>query len=401
MSNSPPIPLGATATYRFGLKSSEGKQSSTRVNHTLPIVIEPQSPSQSSKEVLLKWISENKNWIQNQLDSYGAILFRGFGIDTAQDFEDVALNTSKYPLQDGYLGTSPRNRVTKFTFTASEFGPIVPIPQHLEMSFLPNSQPKQIFFYCQTPPENLNQGETPICDMRLVYKSLNEELRRKLNTSKIANVRNYCSRKKSDHSVLSLKFWVESVKKLDPFRTKAWEDIFETEQKQKVTTMCEYDQVQPIWKNGNELELYNEHEPIKQVPFVSPGSNEPTVTTWSNHAQVFNIDSIPIEYHHVAKRQERFLIYLLYYISLIIIFIKKLFVARHDQAQQAFLVAEKKETELTTQEMQHVSDAIWENTVFFDWRRGDVMVLNNAIISHGRMPYTQKKQKRLILTAFC
>ncbi|KAG2387844.1 hypothetical protein C9374_001438 [Naegleria lovaniensis] len=456
--------IKGSVTYRYGLFPDEGQQqpkSSSSLSNapplhtTLPIVIEPNTEmvdhdrNNSSKDSLLLWISQNKSWIRNVLNSSGAILFRGFQIMSAQDFEDVALEAAHYPLQDGYLGTSPRNRVTKYTFTASEFGPMVPIPQHLEMSFLPNSQPKEIFFYCQSPPENLHQGETPICDMRLVYQNLNEEFKRKLDKYQVANVRNYCSKRHAQHhhSLFSISFWSNILKQLDPFRTKPWEDIFETESESQVYKLCEHDQVEPRWKQGKELELYNEHDPIKQVPFALPSNDanrhgedssskntqgQSSCFTWSNHMQVFHIDAVPCEYRQVAQRQQRWIIYLLWMIALVVILIKKLLVSRHDQAQHAFFVPKRsvadngkdhaqqtngvenskkestfgseettKELELSTKEIQHVSDTIWQNTVFFDWRKGDVMMLNNSIISHGRMPYTQKKSKRVILTAFC
>ena len=34
-----------------------------------------------------------------------------------------------------------------------------------------------------------------------------------------------------------------------------------------------------------------------------------------------------------------------------------------------------------------VRDAIWKNLVVNRWRLGDVLVLDNAAVSHGRMPY--------------
>ena len=39
-------------------------------------------------------------------------------------------------------------------------------------------------------------------------------------------------------------------------------------------------------------------------------------------------------------------------------------------------------------DMEAVRDAIWKNMVFFKWRRGDVLVIDNDAVSHGRMPYT-------------
>ena len=38
-------------------------------------------------------------------------------------------------------------------------------------------------------------------------------------------------------------------------------------------------------------------------------------------------------------------------------------------------------------DMDAVRDAIWKNMVFFKWRKGDVLVIDNDAVSHGRMPF--------------
>lgn len=43
--------------------------------------------------------------------------------------------------------------------------------------------------------------------------------------------------------------------------------------------------------------------------------------------------------------------------------------------------------EIPDRDMDAVRDAIWANMVFFPWRRGDVLMIDNARIAHGRMPY--------------
>ena len=37
--------------------------------------------------------------------------------------------------------------------------------------------------------------------------------------------------------------------------------------------------------------------------------------------------------------------------------------------------------------MDRVRDAICKNMVFLKWRKGDVLVIDNDSVSHGRMPY--------------
>ncbi|EMN01662.1 hypothetical protein LEP1GSC035_0219 [Leptospira noguchii str. 2007001578] len=79
-----------------------------------------------------------------------------------QDFEEVILNVDSN-LKNNYLGTSPRNQVTKYTFTATELPPAYPIMQHAEMSFL-DSPPKKLFSTVEKLLESLEKHLSPILE---------------------------------------------------------------------------------------------------------------------------------------------------------------------------------------------------------------------------------------------
>jgi len=96
-----------------------------------PAVIVPRGGAKK-KANLMEFIEKNHAKLVELLNKRGALCFRGFENKTAQDFEDVCLKLEK-DLGANYLGTSPRNMVTKYTFTASELPPFFPIPQHLEV----------------------------------------------------------------------------------------------------------------------------------------------------------------------------------------------------------------------------------------------------------------------------
>ena len=44
-------------------------------------------------------------------------------------------------------------------------------------------------------------------------------------------------------------------------------------------------------------------------------------------------------------------------------------------------------TPIPDEDMDQVREAIWKNMVFFKWRRGDVLIIDNDAVAHGRMPY--------------
>jgi len=69
-------------------------------------------------------------------------------------------------------------------FTASELPAFFPIPQHLEMSFLP-APPKNLFFCCLEPPTSLG-GETCLCDYKAVYDQLDPQIREEFEKKKVS-----------------------------------------------------------------------------------------------------------------------------------------------------------------------------------------------------------------------
>ena len=118
----------------------------------LPFLVEP-IDQKHSKEDLLQWMKANAELVKKHFYEDGALLFRGFDINTPKDFEDLALQVDP-GLKNDYYGTSPRNIVknTTYIYTASELPGYYPIMQHCEMSYVPQP-PISLFFFCHIEPE--------------------------------------------------------------------------------------------------------------------------------------------------------------------------------------------------------------------------------------------------------
>ena len=86
---------------------------------TAPLVITPRWDD--SLEFLVKWIEENREWLDDQILLYGALLIRNFQIDDAVAFEKATLALQP-DLSDAYRGTSPRSCMpgTKYAFSAAD-----------------------------------------------------------------------------------------------------------------------------------------------------------------------------------------------------------------------------------------------------------------------------------------
>ncbi|CAF1611881.1 unnamed protein product, partial [Didymodactylos carnosus] len=146
------------------------------------------SASHGNFDFLKCYVQQHADHINSLVRQSGAVLFRGFNIDCAQQFEDIAL-LLKPVLSTKYLGTSPRTPTSTFTFTASEIGPNKPLPAHTEMAFLPKSKPERIFFCCLQPSSY--GGETPLVRVDHILRDLDVDVCRKFEQYGVTYVRNY------------------------------------------------------------------------------------------------------------------------------------------------------------------------------------------------------------------
>ena len=107
-------------------------------------------------EDLEAWIGSNRVEFFDQARRYGAVLFRGFPLVTAEDFDRfvAAFELENFPYEDS-LSNAVRVNRTPRVFTANEAPPTVEIFLHHEMAQTPR-YPSRLFFFCEKPAE---QGE--------------------------------------------------------------------------------------------------------------------------------------------------------------------------------------------------------------------------------------------------
>ena len=110
---------------------------------------------------LAAFLSANKPAVDAALDDAGTLLFRGFDVADAQAF-DAAIGGYG---EDGFtyaesLSNAVRVNVTPRVFTANEAPPETEIHLHHEMAQTP-LYPSKLFFYCEIAPGQ--GGATPVC----------------------------------------------------------------------------------------------------------------------------------------------------------------------------------------------------------------------------------------------
>lgn len=135
--------------------------------HDFPKVLEA-----GTSRSLPDFIKANREAIDTAMQNTGAVLFRGFDVPDIADFDAavVAYGAENFPYKES-LSNAVRVNMTPRVFTANEAPPETSIFLHHEMAQTP-IYPSALFFYCHIPA---NQGgATPLCRSDIVLEKLGE-----------------------------------------------------------------------------------------------------------------------------------------------------------------------------------------------------------------------------------
>ena len=324
----------------------------------LPLVI--QTEHDRDPERLCAWVGAHHEWIEERLRTHGAVLFRGFDIDTAPTFERVARSIDD-DLKNEYLGTSPRNGLTDYVFTASELPPFYPIPQHCEMSFIAQP-PRRLFFCCLVPPAE-GCGETPLADFRKVLHDVDPDVRRRFEQRGLRIVRNYSG--------------PNGGGRFDLWKLKRWNEMFLTSDRSVVEAKCRAEGFEPSWTADGGLRLVST-QPITRM---HPATGIPV---WHNHVTTFHLSAAPGEYRRIYALRPTLRNWFFWQLARVLTVLQRRTKACDELAMHCTY---RDGSEIPEADMEALRDVIWKHMVIVPWRRGDVVAIDNYAVSHGRLPY--------------
>lgn len=122
---------------------------------------------------LLHWVTGNATNLIEELSATGAILFRGFPIRDAEDFDQFAMAFGlEHFTYEESLSNAVRVNLTPRVFTANEAPPDVEIFLHHEMAQTP-IYPHRLFFCCLSAATD--GGATPLCRSDLLWQEFRSE----------------------------------------------------------------------------------------------------------------------------------------------------------------------------------------------------------------------------------
>lgn len=301
-----------------------------------PLVLQPNFAGMDSaadcRIDLADWVSSHRDQIETDLLRYGAILFRGFGLQAIADFEQVAQTLC--PELFGEYGDLPRAGVSGKVYSSTPYPADQAILFHNESSHL-NLYPLKIWFYCVQPAQQ--GGETPIVDCRQVYQQLSPQTRKHFAQKQLMYVRNY-------------------IKGLDV----RWQDFFHTSDPAVVEAYCHRAGMEFEWLDNDGLRTRQIRPAIAQHP--------------KTHDWVFFNQ---IQLHHPAfldASTQHSLVSLLGEENLP----RQVYYGDGSAIEPEVLA----EIQTIYQQLEHR----------FTWQAGDVLMLDNLLTAHGRKPYGGARQ---------
>ena len=345
--------IASVSTVALPTATSSATSSAPASLH-LPLVIQPSNSA--SLLDLLGEISSERAWLEKQLLEVGAILIRGYEIHTPEEFQQVA---QKFVAEtvDYTRGASPRSKVSGKIYTSTDAPSFVPIPLHCELSYTP-TPPRRIMFFCHTPARH--GGETPIADMRGVYQALDEDVRQRLEERGLRLIQNVPAKKSFGLG-------------------KTWQEMFGTDDKHEVEKACERMEISCTWRRNDTLQLIN----YRPAFLTHPETGDQILFTSF--------------YNFHDSWSDEFRIHNNYWLSWLIGF-TELFRARTGTPAIDYphhcTFADG--AEIPRQDILHIRNTLRSHAVTFPWQQGDLIVIDNLRVSHGRMPF---KGKRKVLVA--
>jgi alpha-ketoglutarate-dependent taurine dioxygenase len=298
----------------------------------LPVVVSP-----VEKRSLAEYRGVINRMVSLHLSTIGGLLFRGFPIESAADFEAVIKMISQ-DLASYEFGSTPRSQIHNQIYTSTEYPPHQHIPLHNEQAYT-TEWPMKIWFYCvQASSEG---GYTPIADSREVYRNIPVRIRNRFIEKGVMYVRNYGNG-------------------LDV----PWSKVFNTMDRRVVERFCRAAGIAYEWKSNGELRTRQ----VCQAVAVHPRTNE---TVWFNQAHLF----------HVSNLEPT---------------VREALLSVVNEADLPRQACYGDGTAIETAVLDEIRDVYRCHAVQFPWQNGDVLMLDNMLVAHGRTPF---KGARKILVA--
>lgn len=289
-----------------------------------PLVIESEGG-----ESLAERVKAQRRTVRASLLEHGALLLRGFSVPDVTAFDSVVRELSGDPLTYTER-SSPRSAIQGQVYTSTDYPPNEEIFLHNENSYQ-QSWPMALYFYCVQPP--LTLGATSLAGTREVLARLDSSVREEFIRRGWRVVRNF-------HPGIGL----------------TWQHVFNSDDRAAVEAYCAENDIEAKWLPNDALRT----TAVRQAVHRHPVSSE---QVWFNHAAFFHVTTLDAV-------------------------IRDGLLEMFDEPDLPTNTYFGDGGTIPDDVIEHVRECYRAETVRFDYREHDVLVIDNMLTSHGREPFT-------------
>jgi alpha-ketoglutarate-dependent taurine dioxygenase len=293
--------------------------------HGLPVIVSARLEGLDTE----RFAKAHGDWINEQLYRHGALLFRGFSIDSAARLASFA-DALTGSVMDYGERSSPRTRLQQGVFTSTDYPADQPIVLHNEQSYTLN-WPMKILFACVRAADK--RGRTPLADTRKVLNRLSAATASAFEESGLLYVRNY-------GDGLGL----------------CWQEAFQTNDRAAVDAYCRGAHIEAVWRSGGRLQTRQRRPAIRRHPKTGE-------RVWFNHAFFFNLTSLD------GGLQ------------------RALMAGGFGVDELPFVTYYGDGSPIPAAVTEEIRGALDAETVSLPWQAGDLLLIDNMLVAHGREPY--------------
>ncbi|ATZ23944.1 TauD/TfdA family dioxygenase [Streptomyces lavendulae] len=294
--------------------------------------------TEATPEGLLSYLSDTEN-VDRLLLAHKALVFRGFGLtaDTVDRALDLILRNRLAYVH----GNSPRTKVGDNLYTSTEYPQQFTISMHNELSYA-ESWPTRLAFFCQQAAET--GGATPVVDGEAWLAALDPEVREAFAPG-VRYTQNL-------HDGMGL--------------GKSWQDTFETHDRTVVEEYLRGTGADWDWRPDGGL----------RVSLLRPATVRHPVTgaeVWFNQADQWHPASLGDEAAGALAQ-----------------------LLPPEELPQYVTFADG--SPIPDAHVLQVRDRGLETAVDVDWNTGDLLLIDNVSVGHGRRPFTGARRILVAMT---
>jgi alpha-ketoglutarate-dependent taurine dioxygenase len=283
--------------------------------------------------------------LEGLLLKHGALLLRGLGLNSVEGLADFVAAFSGGQPPFGYAGgASPRVGLgAEGVYSSTEYPSHMPLALHNELAYSAR-YPSRLYFFCLVAPKV--GGETTLGDSRQILRSLDPAVLGRFRDSGVRYIRNLSPHKGSGYS---------------------WQEAFETDDPGEAEAHCQAMGADYEWRPGGLLRVSQ----TRPATAVHPRTGE---EVWFNQADGFHPSALDAETY---------------------------------QAQLALCGSESEfrlnvnygdGTPIERDALDHVRAVLRAATISHRWQTGDLLVIDNLLAAHGRLPFQGPRKIALAMS---